>query len=275
MISSQSGVQCMSLRGKMGEWRCSATVVIDGRQTDRQTSKRADSLRSLLARSLARARWRSMGVAACSIGNAQFSVVAAACIHGPVIDRVVQTQSKGHRGDVGQWLGRVVSSLIVILISLLMSFHAQWTLRYAHETLQTMLCTVWTHTVQTCNLRGYRYPNPTPLFGLGEPYPHFSPWKGEEFLSSAVNRGDLRRLNCNKTFFDRGCSAPGPRWENSRRSPRPQSRMRRIYPPHSPVSRLGIQGHFVLFWIKSNQIKSTVDLVRLLQLERRRITLSS
>jgi len=43
--------------------------------------------------------------------------------------------------------------------------------------------------------------------------PHFSGRKGEEFAVTAVNRGDLWRLNYNKTVF-------GPHWESS---PRPQS----------------------------------------------------
>ena len=62
-----------------------------------------------------------------------------------------------------------------------------------------------------------------PLFGLRGIVPHFSGRKGKEFESHAVNRGDLRRLNYNKTVFGR------PHWESSRRSPRPQNRRRRGY----------------------------------------------
>jgi len=67
-------------------------------------------------------------------------------------------------------------------------------------------------------------------------------------LSSAVNRSDLRRLNYNKTIS--ACSLPGPHWESSQRSPRPQSRMRRgntIFFPILPPFCLRAQGRLVLF----------------------------
>jgi len=42
----------------------------------------------------------------------------------------------------------------------------------------------------------------------------FQDEKVKNLLSPAVNRGDLRRLNYNKTVFGRG-SASDPRWESS------------------------------------------------------------
>jgi len=61
------------------------------------------------------------------------------------------------------------------------------------------------------------------LFGLRTvvQYPHFSGRKDEEFAVTAVNRGDLWRLNYNKTVFR-------PRWESS---PRRQSDGEGILPP--------------------------------------------
>ena len=54
-------------------------------------------------------------------------------------------------------------------------------------------------------------------------------------LTVWADRNDLRRLNYNKTVFGRGSFRSEPRWESSRRSSRPQSRMRRgILPPRSP-----------------------------------------
>ena len=72
------------------------------------------------------------------------------------------------------------------------------------------------------NLRGMRGTG-TPLFGLrGTVHPTFQDEKVKNLLSPAVNKGNLRRLNYNKTIFGRG-SAP----DASGRSSRPQSRMRK------------------------------------------------
>jgi len=67
----------------------------------------------------------------------------------------------------------------------------------------------------------------TPTFWTGVPYPYFSGWKMKNFLSCAVNSGDLRKLNYNKTVF-------GPHWENSQRFPRPRIGRRGIPPSHFP-----------------------------------------
>ena len=61
----------------------------------------------------------------------------------------------------------------------------------------------------------------------------------------AVNRGDLRRLNYNKTVFGRR----RPRWESLRCSPRPQSRRRRDYPLHSPPLISGPKCASFSLWI--------------------------
>jgi len=68
-------------------------------------------------------------------------------------------------------------------------------------------------------------------FGLRVPYPHFSGRKREEFLSPAVNRGDLRRLNYNKTGT--------PLRELTTVFQTPESDGRGVLPPHSsPLSPL-------------------------------------
>jgi len=74
---------------------------------------------------------------------------------------------------------------------------------------------------------GYRYPH---FLDSGVQYPHFSGRKGEEF---AVNKGDLRRLNYNKTIFGRG-SAPDPagRAQCSQSSRTQESDEDGILPPH-------------------------------------------
>jgi len=89
---------------------------------------------------------------------------------------------------------------------------------------------------------GYRYPY---FVDWGVPSPHFSGRKGENVLSPAVNRDNLKRLI---QFSTR--APPGPHWESSRRSPRPQSRMRRGYflpilLPHSS----GPKGALFSLWI--------------------------
>ena len=71
----------------------------------------------------------------------------------------------------------------------------------------------------------------TPTFWTEGTVPHFSRRKGEEFAVICFNRSDLRRLNHNIPFSAR----PGPRWQISRRSPRPHSRGGDIFPTHSPL----------------------------------------
>ena len=65
---------------------------------------------------------------------------------------------------------------------------------------------VWKRLNHRRNLRGVPVPQ---LFGLGYRTPTFQDEKVKKLLSSAVNRGDLRRLNYNETVFGRS-SAPNP-----------------------------------------------------------------
>jgi len=69
----------------------------------------------------------------------------------------------------------------------------------------------------------------------------------KNLLSLAVNRGDLRKLNYNKTVFGRG-SAPDLAGRAHGAVPDTiESYKEGIFPPHSPPSRIGTQGRLVLF----------------------------
>jgi len=68
----------------------------------------------------------------------------------------------------------------------------------------------------------FRLPVPS-TFWAGVPYHIFQDEKMKNLLSTAVNKGDLRRLNYNKTAFRRGRTPMG----NLTTLPRPHSRMER------------------------------------------------
>jgi len=86
----------------------------------------------------------------------------------------------------------------------------------------------------------------TPTFWTRVLYPHFSGWKGEEFTANitAVNRGDLRRLNYYKNRFRPWLRIP--LGELATLSQTPESDGEGIPPPYFPPSRLRTKGHLIL-----------------------------